>query len=162
MLYLRGRTAWSSFRLEKLIAAARAEVPTVSGIHVEQVYFIDGEQRFDEAEQARLTALLIADDVPVPAPPGAGLLLVVPRFGTISPWASKATDIVHNCGLATVRRVERGTAYYISFANGEGLDAHAAVLAALLHDRMTETVLTSLDEAEGLFASAEPAPLKTV
>ncbi len=161
MLYLRGRTAWSSFRLEKLIAAARAEVPTVSGIHVEQVYFIDGEQRLDEAEQTRLTALLIADDVPVPLPPGAGLLLVVPRFGTISPWASKATDIVHNCGLSTVRRVERGTAYYFSFANGEGLETHAAGLAALLHDRMTETVLTSLDEAEGLFASAKPAPLKT-
>jgi len=32
----------------------------------------------------------------------------VPRLGTISPWASKATDIARNCGLERVLRIERG------------------------------------------------------
>ncbi len=159
MLYLRGRSALSPFRLEKLIAAARARVPAVSALHVEQIYFIDSEQRLADTEQAALAALLGAQEPPAKAPAGAGLLLVVPRFGTLSPWASKASDIVHNCGLAAVHRVERGTAYYLSFTSGT-LEKHAAALAPLFHDRMTETVLGSLDEAEALFTSSEPAPMQ--
>ena len=36
-----------------------------------------------------------------------------PRLGTLSPWASKATDIAHNCGV-DVRRVERVTEYLLA------------------------------------------------
>ena len=82
----------------------------------------------------------------------------MPRPGTISPWSSKATDIVHNSGLATVKRIERGTAYYI---NG-GIAANRSAIAGLLHDRMTETVLQSLDAAKILFETGEPAELQTI
>src|SRR3569833_1418743 len=108
MLYMRGRAALSSFRLEKLIAAARTQVPSLSRIHTEEVYFVDVEQRLEPSER----------------------LLVAPRVCTVSPWASKATDIVHICGLAKVLRSERGIAYYFSFHHGDTLDAHASVLAA--------------------------------
>jgi phosphoribosylformylglycinamidine synthase len=81
----------------------------------------------------------------------------VPRLGTISPWASKATDIAHSCGLAHVVRIERGIAYRIA---GEG--AMDGRVAAALHDRMTETVLGALDEADRLFRHFAPRPLATV
>ena len=85
--------------------------------------------------------------------------LVVPRFGTISPWASKATDIAHNCGLQSVARIERGLAYHVK---GD-LDANARQrVAALLHDRMTEMVLEQFDAAEGLFAHTQPKPFDRV
>src|SRR3569623_1292135 len=160
MLYLRGRAALSSFRLEKLVAAARTQVPSLSRIHTEEVYFVDVEQRLEASERALLAQLLGEEEA---APPAQGeLLLVVPRVGTVSPWASKATDIVHNCGLAKVHRIERGIAHYFAFHHGDTLDAHASVLAALIHDRMTESVLAGLDEAEALFKTAEPAPLETI
>src|SRR3569623_1747342 len=160
MLYLRGRAALSSFRLEKLVAAARTQVPSLSRIHTEEVYFVDVEQRLEASERALLAQLLGEEEA---APPAQGeLLLVVPRVGTVSPWASKATDIVHNCGLAKVHRIERGIAHYFAFHHGDTLDAHASVLAALIHGRMTESVLAGLDEAEALFKTAEPAPLETI
>jgi phosphoribosylformylglycinamidine synthase len=84
-----------------------------------------------------------------------GLMLVVPRLGTLSPWSSKATDIARRCGLSSIRRIERGIAYHI-----HGLsDEERGSVAALLHDRMTQSVLTSLDEAAGLFVHKEPRPL---
>ncbi len=91
------------------------------------------------------------------------ILLVVPRLGTISPWASKATDIAHACGLRTVARIERGTAFRIELGSGTLIDQGARrELVPLLHDRMTEAVLTTLAEADALFHEANPKPLVRV
>ncbi len=160
MLHLRGGPALSSFRLDKLLAAAQARVPAVAAIHAEYVYFVDVEQRLSDQERATLGQLL--NEAPSLIPPVGELLVVVPRLGTQSPWSSKATDIAHNCGLSTVHRVERGTAYYFAGADGNLVEQHGPELAALIHDRMTETVLTALDEAEALFTVTDPAPLQAV
>ncbi|MBI3094335.1 MAG: phosphoribosylformylglycinamidine synthase, partial [Rhodocyclales bacterium] len=85
------------------------------------------------------------------------LLLVTPRLGTISPWSSKATDIARNCGFAAVKRIERGTAYHVS-----GKVAQELALATRLHDRMTESVLDSIDAARALFHHVAPQPLASV
>src|SRR5690606_24859423 len=77
---------------------------------------------------------------------------------TISPWSSKATDIAHQCGFDKIVRIEHGIAYTI---DARGVEGNAALLA-LLHDRMTESVLDSVDGAEALFHHYEPQPLTTV
>ena len=79
---------------------------------------------------------------------------VVPRPGTISPWASKATDIAHNCGLNQVNRIERGILYTIDTAD--------EVPVELLHDRMIEAVFTNLDDCAALFQSHQPRPLNEI
>ncbi|TAN52589.1 MAG: phosphoribosylformylglycinamidine synthase, partial [Betaproteobacteria bacterium] len=89
----------------------------------------------------------------------AARFLVVPRIGTISPWSSKASDIARNCGLARVRRIERGTLFLLE---GEVAPAARAALAARLHDRMTETVLARLEDAAQLFRHVAPRPLQTL
>ncbi|HEV2112410.1 MAG TPA: phosphoribosylformylglycinamidine synthase, partial [Gammaproteobacteria bacterium] len=96
------------------------------------------------------------------AAPAGAVMLVVPRVGTVSPWASKATDIARNCGLKKVRRIERGIVYYLNTASG--LPGRAALerLAPALHDRMTQTVMYEFGEAVRLFAQAAPAQLYTV
>ena len=91
----------------------------------------------------------------------ATLRLVVPRAGTISPWSSKATDIAHNCGLEQVSRLERGVAWYFHLPAALSPDQRAA-LDALVHDRMTESVLDSLDLAGQLFRHAAPTPMSVV
>ncbi|MEJ2554131.1 MAG: phosphoribosylformylglycinamidine synthase, partial [Gammaproteobacteria bacterium] len=162
MLQLRGGSALSSFRTDKLLAAARTHVPALGAVHAETVYFVDVEQRLDDGQRATLAELLSEAGDTTPPPKGE-LLLVVPRIGTVSPWSSKATDIVHNCGLSTVRRVERGIAYYFVCGDTDGGWDHAAtLLAPLIHDRMTETVLAAEEEAEALFSSAEPAPMEVI
>ncbi len=162
MRYFRGGPALSGFRKAKLLERLRGRAPEVRDLHAEHVHFVALERAPEADELARLEALL-AGEGPQAPPPRGRLVLVVPRLGTISPWSSKATDILHNCGLEVVRRVERGTAWYLLDAGGGPVPPAAADRAApLLHDRMTETVLGALEEAEALFREAEPAPLGTV
>ena len=163
MLLLRGTPALSPFRLEKLSAALRRQVPAVEHLYAEFMHVIDLERSLDNAQHGVLERLLSYGPRLTVEQPHGRLFFVVPRFGTISPWASKATDIAHNCGLATVRRIERGIAYYVAKSGDAAIsDMEAGAIAALLHDRMTESVLGSLEEAEGLFRAAEPAPLRAV
>jgi phosphoribosylformylglycinamidine synthase len=158
MLRLRGAAALSSFRLDKLMATARHRVPEIQQIVAEFIHFVDVERTLAADEQALLGTLFGGDLQSEAQQPGGELLLVVPRLGTLSPWSSKATDIVHNCGLPAVQRVERGIAYYVDTVGGLTAVRRAALMD-LVHDRMTETVLTSFDDADALFRQAEPAPL---
>lgn len=159
MLILRGGPALSSFRLQKLLVLLKKSVARITRIEARQVFFAEIEQQLTGADLALLEKLV--ETAPNAMPDGE-LMLVTPRLGTRSPWSSKATDIVHNCGLINVRRLERGTAYYCQ-CSGESLSDHEwALLAALLHDRMTESVFASLEEAEGLFGHSEAAPLRTI
>ncbi len=162
MLILRGSPALSPFRLEKLMSAVRERIPDLSHLYAEYVHFADVERSLDEAEKETLVRLLSYGPAAVSEDPAGQLLLVIPRIGTISPWASKATDIARNCGLSSIRRLERGVAYYLSRADGALTDHELKQIAALLHDRMIEQVLESLEEAEGLFLTQEPAPMRQV
>ncbi|MBF3313943.1 hypothetical protein ISU77_17665, partial [Leptospira borgpetersenii serovar Hardjo-bovis] len=110
-------------------------------------------------EHARLERLLKYGPSLTGHAPSGRLLLVTPRPGTISPWSSKATDIAHNCGLAQVKRLERGVAYYLDVDPTAGDDAWRQI-AAELHDRMMESVFGALEDAAQLFAHHEPAPVQ--
>ncbi|MDS4059454.1 MAG: phosphoribosylformylglycinamidine synthase, partial [Candidatus Contendobacter sp.] len=160
MLRFRGSPALSPFRRQKLLAALRRRVPSVTDIHAEFAHFVDGSLTAHEREV--LDRLLrYGPTATQTRPSGESTFLVIPRPGTISPWSSKATDIAHNCGLQHIRRIERGVAYYLEAA--QPLTAgDRAVLQPLLHDRMTEVVLSPDDDPAVLFAHAEPAPLATV
>ena len=165
MLQLRGNPALSSFRTQKLIAAIQAQVPGVNDVYAEFVHFAELEQQLNDQELDLLKRLLEYGprQAQTVAQPEGELLLVIPRPGTISPWASKATDIAHNCGLANIHRLERGIAYYFQQADGSALsDDELNAILPLVHDRMIEAVFYSLDEAKGLFREEEPRPLRSV
>ncbi len=159
ILSLPGGAALSSFRIEKIRAQAEAAGLTPGGIVTQYWHFVELDAPLRADEQAVLEAALDYADAAesgLPEMQAAKLFLVTPRFGTVSPWSSKATDILHNCGLGKVRRIERGIAFQFENAADE------AALLPLIHDRMTEVVLTSLDEAKGLFAHVPPRELESV
>src|SRR5690554_193531 len=159
MLILRGAPALSAFRHEKLFEQLRQKVPSVSGLYAEFAHFVEVSAALSSEEGQVLSRLLkYGPSVPSQEPSGR-LFLVVPRFGTISPWSSKATDIAKNCGLAKVQRIERGMAYYIT---GDYSDAETQLISAALHDRMTQLVLGAMEEASALFSHAQPRPLAVV
>jgi len=153
MIALDGQNALSAFRLERLNARLDA---LHRGSRVQAawfVYFLDAAAAPEGTLRQRLLEVLEAKD----AAPQSATLWVVPRLGTISPWSSKATDILHGAGF-DLRRVERGTAWLLAGMPAADSPAHAAVLA-LLHDAMTQSVLASLDEAQGLFLAGQPGDL---
>ena len=158
VLRFRGALALSDFRLAKLVHDLKSAQPGLRAVAAEFWHFVECDGELPAAERAVLERLLAYGTAPGPREAPGELYLVVPRVGTISPWSSKATDIARNCGLARVRRVERGVAYRVDASK----PAERARVAALLHDRMTESVLASLEEAGGLFRHVAPRPLATV
>ena len=151
VLQLRGPRALSEFRLDKLATSLRKIDPGVRSVAAEFRHFIETDAPLAGPERALLERLLAYG--PAGEKAAGELYLVVPRVGTISPWSSKATDIARNCGLH-VRRIERGTAFFIEGSSSD--------LSSSLHDRMTEAVFRSFDEAEALFTHVPPRPLRSV
>jgi phosphoribosylformylglycinamidine synthase len=160
---LRGRNALSAFRAAKLSHSVTSAVPRVVRIQAEFWHFVQLARPLDAREGARLERLLTYGPQCDTVDARGDLLLVVPRIGTRSPWSSKSTEIARQCGLEAVERIERGTAYWVGTRDARPLTAgERRALAPLLHDRMTETVLASLDDAERLFGHSQPAPLAVV
>ncbi|WP_274584321.1 phosphoribosylformylglycinamidine synthase [Neisseria leonii] len=151
VLSLRGERALSDFRIEKLLQKAAASGLPPAAVSSEYRYFVHSDAPLNESDTARLQALLAAEADGGQDTGGRTLFLITPRIGTISPWASKATDIAANCGLSGIHRIERGTAVWL---DGHLDETHYRRWAALLHDRMTESVLPDFQSAEKLFLSA--------
>lgn len=167
---LEGGNALSSFRAQQLLTELVSIHPKITGIAARFVHLVATDAAPTPALQERLQALLTYGD-PYEGPADGAALVVTPRLGTISPWASKATDIARNCGLG-VFRVERITEYRIAFKTGllsnvlgsapELSAEQTARIAALLHDRMTESVFATRAEAEQLFSALDAAPMEFV
>ncbi|REL32768.1 phosphoribosylformylglycinamidine synthase [Thalassotalea euphylliae] len=157
---LRGAPALSDFRVQKLLTqCAEAGLP-VNDIYAEFSHFAHLSAALNTDESEVLAKLLTYGPTIEEHEPNGTLLLVTPRPGTISPWSSKATDIAHNCGLDKVIRLERGIAYYI---NGGTLTVEQEkLLNNLLHDRMMESIFAEFNDAQALFAQAEPGEFSSV
>jgi len=158
MLHLRGGAAFSESRLARLLARIRSRVPQVSALSSTFTHFVDLEGELAAADREILERLLRYGPRETVQKPEGWLLLAVPRLGTISPWSSKATEIARICGVERIRRLERGIAHHISGVDIGGF----AEIAPLLHDRMTETVLTRFEDAEQLFSRTGPRPFSSV
>ncbi len=164
MLILPGSNALSLFRSQRLLSQLQALDSAMVGVTGQFLHFIDSSDVVTNTESQRLAALLNYGD-PFLSSREGDQFVVIPRFGTISPWASKATDIAHNCGMGHIKRIERGIVYRIQMRAGllGGVKKISAemtgAVAALLHDRMTEMVLRNESEAQGLFRELDAKPL---
>ncbi|MEN2430089.1 phosphoribosylformylglycinamidine synthase [Comamonas sp. F1-6] len=161
-----GGNALSSFRAQQLLTDLVAIHPKITGVSARFVHLVATEGAVAPALQERLSALLTYGD-PYTGNAEGLAFIVTPRLGTISPWASKATDIARNCGL-NVFRVERMTEYRVDVKSGllggkpELSPQQTAQIAALLHDRMTESVFATRAEAEQLFTTLAAQPMEFV
>ena len=161
-LISRGSAALSSFQLAKIQQSLANTAPNIAKISTEFVHFTFSINALSADEQSRLQQILTYGAKAENHAQTGELLLVTPRIGTISPWASRATDIANNCGL-NLLRLERGIAYTITTHNGATLtNAEKTALLPMIHDRMTETVMRNLNDAEKLYHHTEPKPLSSV
>ncbi|RDL45446.1 phosphoribosylformylglycinamidine synthase [Marinomonas piezotolerans] len=163
MLTLHGSAALSAFRKAKLLVGLQNLFPSITDIDAQFLHFVElrSEQALTPEQQSVLEQALTYGAKSAPIKTSASYVLVVPRLGTISPWSSKATDILHNCGLELVERVERGVQYFIH-ATTELTEEQLTQAATLLHDRMTESVLLDLSAAQNMFIHATPKPMTSV
>jgi len=164
---LPGSAALSTFRRERLLAQFKQAGLPVADVDAQYEHFVWTDGELTTGDQQRLADLLNYGALGADAASQAIVLRVIPRPGTISPWASKATDIAHNCGLNGVRRIERGLRFVLTPERGllgskKLDDAQLARAAALLHDRMTETVVDASFDGSALFAELAGKAIQTV
>jgi len=160
-----GASALSDFRMAQLLPRLASISPQIQGISARFVHLVATLAPMAEAQKQTLSALLTYGE-PFAGPTDGPVIVVSPRLGTVSPWASKATDIAHNCGF-DVRRVERLTEYRLTMKSGLLSTAKLSPeqwgqVSAVLHDRMTESAMPSRDEASALFTALDPAPMAHV
>ena len=166
LLHFEGGNALSAFRAQALLPRLQAVSPRISGVAARHVHWVWSESPLAPQAVATLEALLRYGDA-YAGPSDGALIVVSPRLGTVSPWASKATDIAHNCGLA-IKRVERVTEFRLTLKSGllggtKPLTAEELqAAAALLHDRMTESVLWQREDASHLFDEQAARPMAHV
>ena len=167
MLILPGSSALSAFRIHRLLTQLKEIEPAISGISGRFCHFVDSSAELNAGEHERLAAMLTYGE-PFEGKSDGEQFVVIPRFGTISPWASKATDIARNCGMTHIHRIERGVIYTVQLKSGllgkaKSLDAARTLeVAALLHDRMTETVIRDPQDAKALFSELDAQQLAYV
>ncbi|MGI9216910.1 MAG: phosphoribosylformylglycinamidine synthase, partial [Hydrogenophaga sp.] len=166
-----GGNAVSDFKVQQLLPRLQAVSDKITGLSARFVHLASFDAAPDAATVERLGQLMTYGEPATEAfvaaeKAGAPALYVLPRLGTVSPWASKATDIAHNCGL-TLHRVERLVEFRIGLKSGllgkaSLSEDQLRAVADLLHDRMTEAVTTERGQAEALFTELHPATMEHV
>jgi phosphoribosylformylglycinamidine synthase len=162
MLTLRGSSALSEFRLNKLLNDLVAAGLPVRAVSAEFVHVAELTGELTPAEHSVLEKLLTYGPSRASAAVTGQTFVVAPRPGTISPWSSKATDIAHICGLTALKRIERVIAYTVDFGKTVLNADEQSILRAKLHDRMTQVVLENLDACAALFSHEQPRPMTSV
>ncbi|MEO8937502.1 MAG: phosphoribosylformylglycinamidine synthase, partial [Burkholderiaceae bacterium] len=162
-----GGRALSAFRVERLAQTLRDDGIAVRTLTARFVHLVAMQRPLEPSERDKLDALLTYGEAADEAPVKGESYVVLPRAGTLSPWASKATDIAHRCGLVAIDRIERGIVYAVDVKSGLlGLsridDAQRARIAAALHDRMTEVVVDGGFDPARVFDSVAGEPMQIV
>ena len=165
MMTIAGQPFLTDFQTQQLISQFQQKTElNVSQISTQQVYVLSRELSGDEHKKA-LDLLAVDQTATLNAPQDNQLQVIVgPRFGTISPWASKATDIFNNCEIE-INRVERVVVYTLTVDKkidgdeGEKLPVDAE---QLLFDRMTQSLVYDLSDVSKLFDDQAPASLNHI
>ncbi len=158
LLYL-GKNPYSLFRKKKLLQQIQKKQPTIQTFSANYAYFVLAKDFLDE-DHLKLMAILDPVCSQWQGVKEGQSVWVTPRFGTISSWSSKATDILHVCGLKKISRIERGILYH--FEDAQISQQEIYPLLPLLHDQMTESCTFDYSSLETLFLSQDPTPSKTV
>ena len=169
--FLPGAAALSAFRQHRLLASLQSQGVEIEAIEAQFLHLIWSEAEISHEQEQVLNNLLTYGQPFVSQlsvgktwfGKGSGDIqgaIVIPRFGTVSPWASKATDIARQCGL-DVLRIERGVQYSWKSKKPLSPEQHQQVLSAI-HDRMTEAVIDSVELANQLYQTLDDRPLARI
>jgi phosphoribosylformylglycinamidine synthase len=175
LCFFDGGDAISDFKVQYLLPRLQAVCDKIYGVSARYVHLASFDAQPDASTVDRLGQLLTYGDPATAAhlaaeQSGALALCVMPRLGTVSPWASKATDIARNCGLQ-LHRVERLVEYRVALKSGLASallgkpslsTEQQQAVADLLHDRMTESISLDRQQATALFTELQAAPMEHV
>ena len=148
----------SEFRLNQLRQSI--QIDNAGDIETQEIYFCMLNRNISsikENELLELLSLLNASDNQ--SFPDKSFFFITPRIGTISPWSSKATEILKNCGLSFIDRVEKGECFKWS---KEIEMQDLKLVGKSIADRMTQYVILNLNDISDLFSDLHPSPIRDI
>ena len=160
MIVKEGPASHSPFKLESLLRRLQSIDQNIDDLGARFIHLIDSKNDPDEEQDRILDSILeYGPDWPFGTDEGYKVF-TLPRFGTTSPWSSKATDIAKVCGLNSIEKIERGVVFTLVLKDKDSAPSKEAI--EMLYDRMTEVVITDLKQAKEIFSSLEPQPFSDV
>ena len=160
MIVKEGPASHSPFKLESLLRRLQSIDQNIDDLGARFIHLIDSKNDPDEEQDRILDSILeYGPDWPFGTDEGYKVF-TLPRFGTTSPWSSKATDITKVCGLNSIEKIERGVVFTLALKDKDSAPSKEAI--EMLYDRMTEVVITDLNQAKEIFSSLEPQPFSDV
>ena len=160
MIVKEGPASHSPFKLESLLRRLQSIDQNIDDLGARFIHLIDSKNDPDEEQDRILDSILeYGPDWPFGTDEGFKVF-TLPRFGTTSPWSSKATDIAKVCGLTSIEKIERGVVFTLALKDKDSAPNKEAI--EMLYDRMTEVVITDLKQAKEIFSSLEPQPFLDV
>ncbi|MDE0308276.1 MAG: phosphoribosylformylglycinamidine synthase [Acidiferrobacterales bacterium] len=150
ILCIKGQRALSDFKLRQLRSDIVRHLPQLTALDAHFCYLIAVASPLKDEEFLRLIALIDGESGTSFDPINAKSCLITPRLGTISAWSSKATDIIHRCGIRNLRRIERAT-YWVLECSGSPCADQREKVYPFLHDRMVESVVSDQDQLRLVF-----------
>ncbi len=139
-----GSSSLSDFKLEKKIEILSKS--NFSLIEVNDIFIIETHypwQQLLQSEQEKIFKLLNAKNEEIKF---LNDIIVAPKIGIQSPWASKVSDIFSKCGI-NIKNIEKVNCY--TFSEQDSLDV---LDLSLLHDPLVETVITKVEKVSDLFS----------
>jgi len=160
MIVKEGPASHSPFKLESLLRRLQSIDQNIDDLGARFIHLIDSKNDPDEEQDRILDSILeYGPDWPFGTDEGYKVF-TLPRFGTTSPWSSKATDIAKVCGLTSIEKIERGVVFTLALKDKDSAPSKEVI--EMLYDRMTEVVITDLKQAKEIFSSLEPQPFSDV
>ena len=160
MIVKEGPASHSPFKLESLLRRLQSIDQNIDDLGARFIHLIDSKNDPHEEQDRILDSILeYGPDWPFGTDEGFKVF-TLPRFGTTSPWSSKATDIAKVCGLTSIEKIERGVVFTLALKDKDSAPSKEAI--EMLYDRMTEVVITDLNQAKEIFSSLEPQPFSDV
>ena len=153
-----GIQALRNFKVKTLQEKLQSKLTNLSLLCTEYIHFIESDTKLNSEDKSHLDKLLnYAPSINISN--SIDNIIVTPRHGTISPWSSKATDIVHLCGLKQIKRLERGINYHF---NRHLKDKELDIVLNIIMDRMTESYLNNIKDADFLFSELKPKEYQNI
>ena len=160
MIVKEGPASHSPFKLESLLTRLQSIDENITGLGARFIHLIDSKEELNQKQDEVLESILeYGPNWPFGINDGFKIF-ILPRFGTTSPWSSKASDILKVCGLTSIEKIERGVAFTFALNDKDLMPNSEAV--ELLYDRMTEVAITDLGQAREIFSSLKPKPFSEI
>jgi phosphoribosylformylglycinamidine synthase len=157
-----GSRIYSEFRKSDLLKEAKESSFDIKGLTSSYLHVVESKEQLSSKDQNSLNQILTygvdIKEVLVPE----NTIFIGPRIGTISPWSSRASDIIQNCGI-DILRIERLKTISFMKSSGKFLSqSEKKGLGQLFYDRMTESIFLNQDDINKLFIHHAPKPLNHI